>query len=52
MQSINDLATYAQASAHHLGIDKFDIYGSSVDETSVQVDQGAPKQVKPRTALV
>jgi len=46
MQSINDLATYAQASAHHLGIDKFDIYGSSVDETSVQVDQGAPKQVK------
>jgi len=46
MPNINDLATYAQASAYQLGIQKFDIYGSSVDETSVQVDQGAPKQVK------
>ena len=46
MPNINDLATYAQASAHQLGIQKFDIYGSSVDETSVQVDQGEPKQVK------
>lgn len=46
MPNINDLATYAQASAHQLGIQKFDIYGSSVDETSVQVDQGSPKQVK------
>jgi PmbA protein len=42
----NDIANYAQASAHQLGIKKFDIYGSTVDETSVQVDQGQPKQVK------
>lgn len=46
MTNINELATYTQASAHQLGIQKFDIYGSSVDETSVQVDQGEPKQVK------
>jgi len=46
MPSTNDLATHAQAIAHQIGIEKFDIYGSSVDETSVQVDQGEPKQVK------
>ncbi len=46
MPNINDLATHVQASADQLGIHKFDIYGSTVDETSVQVDQGAPKQVK------
>ncbi len=46
MAKINELASYTQASANQLGIEKFDIYGSSVDETSVQVDQGEPKQVK------
>lgn len=46
MPNINDLATHAKTSAQHLGINKFDIYGSTLDETSVQVDQGAPKQVK------
>ncbi len=46
MPNINDIATYAQASAAQLGIKKFDIYGSTVDETSVQVDRGEPKQVK------
>lgn len=46
MPNINELATYTQERAHQLGIQKFDIYGSSVDETSVQVDQGEPKQVK------
>lgn len=46
MPNINDIATNAQASAHKLGIKKFDIYGSTVDETSVQVDRGEPKQVK------
>ncbi len=46
MSKINELATYTQASARELGIQKFDIYGSSIDETSVQVDQGEPKQVK------
>ncbi|WP_414752325.1 TldD/PmbA family protein [Anabaena sp. CCY 9910] len=46
MPNINEIATYAQDNAQKLGIQKFDIYGSSVDETSVQVDQGEPKQVK------
>ncbi len=46
MLNINELATYAKDSAAKLGIKKFDIYGSTVDETSVQVDRGAPKQVK------
>jgi PmbA protein len=46
MPNINELANYAKESANQLGIKKFDIYGSTVDETSVQVDQGAPKQVK------
>lgn len=46
MPNINDLVNHAKTSAQHLGIKKFDIYGSAVDETSVQVDQGSPKQVK------
>lgn len=46
MSSIEQLATNAEAIANKLGIHKFDIYGSTVDETSVQVDQGEPKQVK------
>lgn len=46
MPDINELATAAQDIAGQLGIEKFDIYGSTVDETSVQVDQGEPKQVK------
>ena len=46
MTKIAEIASYAQTSAEKLGIDKFDIYGSSVDETSVQVDTGEPKQVK------
>ena len=46
MATINELATYARDSAERLGIEKFDIYGATVDETSVQVDQGKPKQVK------
>ncbi|MBD2356643.1 TldD/PmbA family protein [Tolypothrix sp. FACHB-123] len=46
MPTINDIANYAKENAEKLGIQKFDIYGSTVDETSVQVDQGEPKQVK------
>ena len=46
MPNIHELANYAKETANQLGIKKFDIYGSTVDETSVQVDQGAPKQVK------
>jgi PmbA protein len=46
MPKIDEIATHAKDSASKLGIQKFDIYGSSVDETSVQVDHGTPKQVK------
>ncbi|MBV8887063.1 MAG: TldD/PmbA family protein [Chroococcidiopsidaceae cyanobacterium CP_BM_RX_35] len=46
MPNINDLANQARSCAAQLGIHKFDIYGSTVDETSVQVDRGTSKQVK------
>lgn len=46
MLKIEEIANYAQESATKLGIKKFDIYGATVDETSVQVDTGEPKQVK------
>jgi PmbA protein len=46
MVNITDLSTTAQTIATKLGIFKFDIYGSTVDETSVQVERGASKQVK------
>jgi PmbA protein len=44
--NISELAAIAQEKAQGLGIRKFDVYGSTVDESSVQVDQGEPKQVK------
>ena len=40
------IANYAKSSAKELGINKYDIYGSSIDETSVEVDKGEPKQVQ------
>ncbi|MEA5570626.1 TldD/PmbA family protein [Calothrix sp. UHCC 0171] len=46
MANIQEIASAAKSSANILGIKKFDIYGSSVDSTSVQVDQGEPRQVK------
>jgi PmbA protein len=46
MPKISEIASTAEASAKKLGIAKYDVYGSSVDETSVQVDKGDPKQVK------
>ena len=46
MPNINQIAKSAKENADKLGIKKFDIYGSAIDETSVQVDQGQPKQVK------
>ncbi|KYC38267.1 peptidase C69 [Scytonema hofmannii PCC 7110] len=46
MPNITEIATYAKENAEKLGINKFDIYGSSADQTSVQVDRGEPKQVK------
>ncbi len=46
MPTIHELATQAKAAADRLGIHKFDIYGSTVDESSAKVDQGKPDQVK------
>ncbi|WP_413199873.1 TldD/PmbA family protein [Nostoc piscinale] len=46
MPNITEISNYAKENADKLGIKKFDIYGSTIDETSVQVDQGEPKQVK------
>lgn len=40
------IADQVQEIAERLQIHKFDISGSTVEETSVQVDQGEPKQVK------
>jgi PmbA protein len=44
--NIRELAAIAQDKAQGLGVHKFDLYGSSVDESSVEVDQGAPKQME------
>lgn len=46
MPKVTEIAQIAQDCANKLGINKFDIYGSSVDQTSVQVFHGEPKQVK------
>lgn len=46
MPTLQEIAAYAEESAKKQGIQKYDVYGSSVDETSVQVDKGEPKQVK------
>lgn len=46
MPTVQDISSHAEASARSLGIKKYDIYGSTVDDTSVQVDHGEPKQVK------
>lgn len=46
MLNIEELAAIAQEKAESLGIHKFDLYGSTVDESSVQVDHGEQKQAK------
>ena len=46
MPTVADISNQAQQLASKLGIAKYDIYGSTTDETSVQVDRGKPKQVK------
>lgn len=46
MLNIETIADYAKTSAKELGITKYDIYGSAIDETSVDVDSGEPKQVQ------
>lgn len=46
MPTVNDIAANAESLARQMGIKKYDIYGSSTDENSAQVDHGEPKQVK------
>lgn len=46
MAKIEAIAAAAKDAAAKLGIQKFDIYGSAIDETSVQVDGGEPQQMK------
>ena len=46
MADVGTIAAIAKQKAQTLGIQKFDVCGSTVDEASVQVDQGEPKQVK------
>lgn len=46
MAKVQEIAAAAQNAAQKLGIEKFDIFGSAIDETSVQVDQGEPQQMK------
>ena len=43
--SVEKLVSDAKETADKLSIKKFDIYGAIVDETSAEVDSGAPKQV-------
>lgn len=46
MLNIQALTDYAQQAAQTLGISRYDIYGSSVDEAGVEVSFGEPKQVQ------
>lgn len=46
MSKIQAIAKTAQDTAKELGIKKFDLYGATVDQISVQVFQGEAKQVK------
>ncbi|WP_013320945.1 TldD/PmbA family protein [Gloeothece verrucosa] len=46
MPKVEEIANYAQTSAQKIGIEKFDIYGSLIDETSAEVFGGKPKQVE------
>ncbi|GAB4213277.1 MAG: TldD/PmbA family protein [Synechococcales cyanobacterium] len=46
MEALQQVATTVAELAEQLGIPKYDLSGSTVNETNVQVDQGEPKQVK------
>ena len=46
MQNLQEIANCAWECARELKIAKFDIYGSAVEETSVEVDHGKAKQVQ------
>jgi PmbA protein len=44
--NIQSVSQSASSIAAKLGITKYDLYGSTVDDMSVQVDRGEAKQVK------
>jgi PmbA protein len=46
MSTVTTIAAAAQNAAQKLNIRKYDVYGSAVDEVSVQVDGGEPDQMK------
>jgi PmbA protein len=46
MPTINTIATAAKTAAQKLNIAKYDISGATIDEVSVQVDQGEADQLK------
>ncbi|MBR8830916.1 MAG: Metalloprotease PmbA [Chroococcopsis gigantea SAG 12.99] len=46
MVTLQEIAQFAQMGAENLGIKKYDIYGSKVDDSEVEVFQGEPKQVQ------
>jgi len=46
VDTLDQVAGYVSQFAQQLGIPKYDLSGSTVNETSVQVDHGDPKQVK------
>ncbi|MFY0609515.1 MAG: TldD/PmbA family protein [Candidatus Atelocyanobacterium thalassa] len=46
MLHIEQVAYYAQESSKELNITKYDIYGSAIEETSIEVDRGNPKQLQ------
>ena len=46
MSTVQEIAAIAKSQAQTLGIQKFDIYGATIDETSVEVNHGHPKQVE------
>ncbi|MDY6784054.1 MAG: TldD/PmbA family protein [Cyanobacteriota bacterium] len=46
MVQVKELANTTAEIATKLGIEKYDIYGVSVDSTGVEVERGEPKQVK------
>ena len=46
MLHIEQVADYAQKSSKELNITKYDIYGAAIEETSIEVDSGKPKQLQ------
>lgn len=46
VDTLDQVASHVSQLAQQLGIPKYDLSGSTVNETSVQVDHGDPKQVK------